>query len=73
MTALAAILAIIASQLWVVPRGENGKEKPGDLNWVHSMSVGPDGSLYFADVQGKRAQKFVPVGAAAAQTLSSAK
>src|SRR5579862_4911841 len=33
-------------QMWVVPKGENGKEKPGDLNWVHSMSVGPDGSLY---------------------------
>jgi len=38
---------------------------------VHSMSVGPDGSLYFADVQGKRAQKFVPAGTAGAQTLSS--
>ena len=58
-------------QMWVVPKGENGKEKPGDLNWVHSMAVGPDGSLYFADVQGKRAQKFVPAGTAGAQTLSS--
>jgi len=48
-------------QLWVVPRGENGKEKPGDLNWVHSMAVAADGTLYFADVQGKRAQKFVRV------------
>jgi DNA-binding beta-propeller fold protein YncE len=60
-------------QMWVIPKGENGKEKPGDLNWVHSMSVGPDGSLYFGDVQGKRAQKFVPAGAAAKQTLSSAR
>jgi peptidylamidoglycolate lyase len=59
-------------QMWVVPKGENGKEKPGDLNWVHSMAVGPDGSLYFADVQGKRAQKFVPAGAAS-QTVSSAR
>jgi hypothetical protein len=49
--------------LWVVPKGENGKEKPGDLNWVHGMAVAADGSIYFADVQGHRAQKFVPVGA----------
>jgi DNA-binding beta-propeller fold protein YncE len=50
-------------QLLVIPKGENGKEKPGDLNWVHSMAVADDGTLYFGDVQGKRAQKFVPVGA----------
>jgi hypothetical protein len=37
------------------------------------MSVGPDGSLYFGDVQGKRAQKFVPAGSAVKQTLSSAR
>ena len=49
--------------LWVVPKGENGKEKPGDLNWVHGMAVAADGSIYFADVQGHRAQKFVPAGA----------
>ncbi len=58
-------------QLWVIPKGENGKEKPGDLNWVHSMAVGPDGSLYFGDVQGKRAQKFVLAGSLANQTLTS--
>jgi hypothetical protein len=49
-------------QLWVIPKGENGKEKPGDLNWVHSMAVAADGTIYFGDVQGKRAQKFIPVG-----------
>jgi hypothetical protein len=43
--------------------GESGKEKPGDLNWVHSMAIAADGTFYFGDVQGKRAQKFVPVGA----------
>ena len=48
-------------QLLVIPMGENGKEKPGDLNWVHSMAVAEDGTFYFGDVQGKRAQKFVPV------------
>jgi streptogramin lyase len=50
-------------QLLVIPMGETGKEKPGDLNWVHSMAVAEDGTFYFGDVQGKRAQKFVPVGA----------
>ena len=50
-------------QLLVIPMGENGKEKPGDLNWVHSMAVTDDGTFYFGDVQGKRAQKFVPAGA----------
>lgn len=50
-------------QLWVVPKGENGKEKPGDLNWVHGMAIAGDGTVYFSDVQGKRAQKFVPIGA----------
>ena len=43
-------------------KGENGKENPGDLNWVHAMDVASDGTLYFGDVQGRRAQKFVPVG-----------
>jgi len=51
-------------QLWGFPKPENGKEKPGDLNWVHGMAVATDGTVYFADVQGKRAQKFVPTGAA---------
>jgi len=50
--------------LAVFPKGENGKEKPGDLNWVHGMAVADDGTVYFGDVQGKRAQKFLPVGAA---------
>ena len=48
--------------LSVFPKGENGKERPGDLNWVHTMAVAADGTIYFGDVQGRRAQKFVPVG-----------
>ena len=60
-------------QFWSVPKGQQGKEQPGDLNWVHSMAVGADGSLYFGDVQGKRAQKFVPVGAAAKTALTSSR
>ena len=49
--------------LWGFPKGENGKEKPGELNWVHGMALATDGTLYMADVQGHRVQKFVPVGA----------
>jgi streptogramin lyase len=60
-------------QLWVFPKGENGKDKPGDLNWVHGMGLGPDGIVYLADVQGKRAQKFVPAGLAGGQTLTSSR
>jgi len=45
-------------QLWVFPKGD----KPGELNWAHSIAVAPDGSLYFAEVMAKRAQKFVPAG-----------
>jgi streptogramin lyase len=55
--------------LWVVPKGQDGKEKPGELNWVHGMAVGNDGALYFAEVRANRAQKFVPAGAKAAQPV----
>ena len=54
-------------QLWVFPKGD----KPGELNWAHSIAVAPDGSVYFAEVMAKRAQKFVPAGSMAKQTLSS--
>jgi streptogramin lyase len=54
-------------QLWVVPKGD----KSGELNWAHSIAVAPYGSLYFAEVMAKRAQKFVPAGTQAKQTLSS--
>lgn len=50
-------------QLWTFPKGELGQERPGELNWVHTMDVDPDGVLYMGDVQGRRAQKFVPAGA----------
>src|SRR5450631_2370765 len=50
-------------QLWVFPKGD----KPGEVDWAHSMAVAPDGSLYFAEVMGKRAQKFVPAGSQARQ------
>ncbi|MFP6769378.1 MAG: peptidyl-alpha-hydroxyglycine alpha-amidating lyase family protein [Planctomycetaceae bacterium] len=47
----------------VVPKGEDGKEQPGQLNWVHSIAVDSKGNLYCGDINGKRAQKFVVVQA----------
>ncbi|HEX5102747.1 MAG TPA: peptidyl-alpha-hydroxyglycine alpha-amidating lyase family protein [Pirellulaceae bacterium] len=46
-------------QLWTVPKGEDGKEQPGDLNWAHCVAVDSQGNLYLGDIIGKRAQKFV--------------
>ncbi len=50
-------------RLWMVPKGRNGEEQPGELNWVHGMAIAEDGVIYLADVQGHRTQKFVPIGA----------
>ena len=50
-------------QLWVFPMGD----KPGELDWAHSIAVAPDGSIYFGEVMGKRAQKFVPAGTQASK------
>ncbi len=47
----------------VVPKGEDGKEQPGQLNWVHSIAVDSKGNLYCGDINGKRAQKFVMIPA----------
>jgi len=46
-------------QLWNVPKGEDGQEKPGDLNWVHCLALDSKGNIYAGDIIGKRAQKFV--------------
>lgn len=46
-------------QLWTVPKGEDGKEAPGECNWVHCMALDSKGNLYAGDIRGKRAQKFV--------------
>ncbi len=47
-------------QLWVVPKGD----KPGELNWAHSIAVAPDGSIYFgAEVHGRSARAEIPVPA----------
>lgn len=46
-------------QLWTVPKGEDGKERPGELNWVHAMAMDSKGNIYAGDIIGRRAQKFV--------------
>lgn len=46
-------------QLWTIPKGEDGKEKPGDVNWLHALAVDSKGDIYVGDIIGKRAQKFV--------------
>lgn len=46
-------------QVWGVPKGVDGQEKPGDLNWVHCVAFDSQGNLYAGDIQGQRAQKFV--------------
>ncbi len=47
-------------QLWTFPKGEDGKEQPGELNWIHCCVPDSQGNLYTGDIQGQRAQKFVP-------------
>ena len=48
-----------ALQLWTVPKGEDGQEKPGELNWVHGMALDSKGNIYATDIMGQRVQKFV--------------
>lgn len=46
-------------QLWTVPKGADGLERPGECNWVHAIAADSKGNLYVGDIIGKRAQKFV--------------
>ncbi len=46
-------------QLWTVPKGEDGKERVGELNWLHGIAEDSQGNLYASDINGKRVQKFV--------------
>jgi hypothetical protein len=47
-------------ELWTLPKGEDGREKPGELNWLHAIAVDSQGSVYLGDIIGRRIQKFVP-------------
>jgi hypothetical protein len=46
-------------QVWTVPLGLDGQEKPGDCNWLHAVALDSKGNLYAGDINGKRMQKFV--------------
>lgn len=47
-----------ALQLWTIPKGTDGAEQPGDVNWLHAVAEDSQGNLYLGDIIGKRAQKF---------------
>ncbi|MFP4502221.1 MAG: peptidyl-alpha-hydroxyglycine alpha-amidating lyase family protein [Candidatus Hydrogenedentota bacterium] len=46
-------------QMWTFPKGEDGAEEPGELNWLHGIAVDDAGNLFLGDIIGKRLQKFV--------------
>jgi DNA-binding beta-propeller fold protein YncE len=46
-------------QLWTLPKGQDGKEQPGEVNWLHAIALDSQGNIYAGDIVGKRAQKFV--------------
>jgi hypothetical protein len=48
-------------QLWTLPKGVDGREQPGEVNWLHTVAVDSHGDLYVGDIQGKRAQKLMRV------------
>ncbi len=42
-----------------VPKGEDGKEEPGEVNWLHAAALDSHGKICAGDIKGGRAQKFV--------------
>jgi DNA-binding beta-propeller fold protein YncE len=49
------VLSRITLEKTTVPTG-----KSGQLDWVHAVAFDSKGNLYLGDIQGRRAQKFVP-------------
>jgi DNA-binding beta-propeller fold protein YncE len=49
-----------ALQLATFPKGEDGQEKPGELNWLHCLAFDSKGNVFLGDIIGHRVQKFVP-------------
>jgi sugar lactone lactonase YvrE len=46
-------------QLFTLPKGLDGLERPGEVNWVHTIAVDSGGNLYLGDIVGRKAQKFL--------------
>jgi DNA-binding beta-propeller fold protein YncE len=46
-------------QVFTLPKGLDGLERPGEVNWVHALAFDSKGNMYVGDIIGKRAQKFV--------------
>lgn len=46
-------------QLFTLPKGIDGLERPGEVNWVHCIALDSAGNMYLGDIIGRRAQKFV--------------
>ncbi len=46
-------------QLFTLPKGLDGLERVGEVNWVHALAFDGRGNLYVGDIIGKRAQKFL--------------
>ncbi len=46
-------------QLFTLPKGVDGLERAGEVNWVHAIAFDSAGNMYLGDIIGRRAQKFV--------------
>ncbi len=46
-------------ELHAFPKGADGQEQPGELNWVHGIALDAQENLYLGDITGKRLQKFL--------------
>lgn len=44
--------------LFSLPKGIDGLERPGEVNWVHAITFDSAGNMYVGDIIGRRAQKF---------------
>lgn len=55
------ILTFAAHAIHFMPiiKAQDGKEQPGELNWVHGIALDSEGNIYASDIIGQRAQKFV--------------
>jgi hypothetical protein len=46
-------------QVWTLPLRLEGKELPGEVNWLHGIDQDSQGNLYVSDIMGRRAQKLL--------------